>query len=238
MKPRVLVTRPEPGAARTAARLAAAGFEPVVLPLTRIAPEDFTLPEGPFDAVLATSAQALKVALPKRLLKRPVFAVGETTALSARSAGFDAVIIAGGSAGSIAALVKKSAKPAARLLYLCGKVRRPELEAALADAGFQVAAVETYDAAPVAYLDQEAAERLGGAPIDAVALMSAQTANLFAALAAKPGFAPLFRSSEIICLSPRISGALEKAAGWSVSVTPEASEDALMKLLSKRFAHE
>ena len=33
---RVLVTRPEPGAGRTAARLQAAGFEPIVLPLSEI----------------------------------------------------------------------------------------------------------------------------------------------------------------------------------------------------------
>ena len=33
---RVLVTRPEPGASRTAARLEADGFAPIVLPLTEI----------------------------------------------------------------------------------------------------------------------------------------------------------------------------------------------------------
>ncbi|TIT17702.1 MAG: uroporphyrinogen-III synthase, partial [Mesorhizobium sp.] len=31
---RVLVTRPEPGASRTARRLADAGFQPILLPLT------------------------------------------------------------------------------------------------------------------------------------------------------------------------------------------------------------
>ncbi|MGB5801993.1 MAG: hypothetical protein WBG88_17980, partial [Mesorhizobium sp.] len=35
MARRVLVTRPEPGAAGTAKRLAALGFEPVLLPLTQ-----------------------------------------------------------------------------------------------------------------------------------------------------------------------------------------------------------
>jgi uroporphyrinogen-III synthase len=237
VKPRILVTRPEPGASRTAARLAAGGFEPVVLPLTRIAPLEFTLPEGPFDAVIVTSAQALKAVRPGHMLHLPIYAVGDTTAESAESAGFGQIITADGSVESIAALVKKRAEPAARLLYLCGRVRRPELETALGDAGFHLTAVETYDALPVTYLEEELAARLGPAPIEAVALMSAQAAALFAALAARPAFAPMFKPSEIICFAQRISDALGKEHGWNVHVTRHASEDALVELLSLRFPH-
>jgi uroporphyrinogen-III synthase len=235
VKPRILVTRPEPGASRTAARLAAAGFDPVVLPLTRIAPLDFTLPEGPFDAAIVTSAQALTAVRCQRILQLPVFAVGETTAQSAKSAGFGQVITAGGSTESIAALVRKCADPAARLLYLCGRVRRPELEAALVGAGFHLTAVETYDALPVVCSEEELAARLGPAPIEAVALMSALAAAQFAALARKPQLSPIFRSSEVFCFSQRISDALGKGTGWNVHVTRHASEDALVQLLSLRF---
>jgi uroporphyrinogen-III synthase len=236
LKPRVLVTRPEPGASRTAARLAAAGFDPVVLPLTRISPLDFTLPEGPFDAVIVTSAQALNAVRPQRILHLPVFAVGETTAESAKSAGFGKVITADGSVESIAALVRKCADPAARLLFLCGKVRRPELEATLGDAGFHLTAIETYDAPPAVYSEEEAAARLGDAPFAAVTLMSARAAELFVALARGSKFERLFKSCEVVCFSPRIADALGKETGWKVRVTRHASEDALVELLSLRFA--
>ena len=235
MKPRILVTRPEPGASRTAARLAAAGFEPVLLPLTRIAPLDFSLPEGDFDAVIVTSAQALKSFKPDWMLPLPVYAVGETTAESVKSAGFAAIFTASGSVGSIAELVRVSAKPAARLLYLCGKVRRPELEAALKAAGFHVSAVETYDAVPIAYSREALGGRLGQTPFEAVTLMSAQAAELISAIAAAPEFAPLFQSSVMICFSARICAALRGAAGSDICVTKEATEDAMMACLSHRF---
>jgi uroporphyrinogen-III synthase len=229
----VLVTRPEPGASRTAARLSAAGFEAVVLPLTRIAPLDFAPPDGDFDAVIVTSAQALSAAAPNRLFKLPVFAVGEATAASARTAGFENVMAAGGSVGSAAALIGRSVKSSSRLIYLCGKVRRPELESALAGAGFKLSAVETYDAVPVIYSEKDAAARLGAAPFSAVTLMSAQAAQRFAALARAGRLQQLFKSGEIICFSKRIADELGGMSG--VSVIREASEDALMELLLRRF---
>ena len=235
MKPRVLVTRPEPGASHTAAQLRDAGFEPVILPLTRIVPLDFVLPEGPFDAVIVTSAQALKAVDPGRLLHAPVFAVGETTEGSAKSAGFGNVMTARGSVESITALVSESAKPAARLLYLCGKARRPELEATLGAAGFQLTAVETYDAVPVAYSIGEIAARLGEMPFDAVTLMSARAAELFSALADKPDFAPLFSRTKTLCLSQRIADALVLQGGWRISVTKKANQGSLLKLLKREL---
>jgi uroporphyrinogen-III synthase len=46
---RILVTRSEPGASETAARLRAAGFEPIVEPLFAITPVDAELPCPPAD---------------------------------------------------------------------------------------------------------------------------------------------------------------------------------------------
>jgi uroporphyrinogen-III synthase len=235
MRPRVLITRPEPGASRTAKRLEEAGFEAVLLPLTVLKRLSFDLPAAPFDALMLTSAQALEHADLDMLPRIPVYAVGGTTAASAEKAGFVNIVTAGGSVASIADLVRRSAKPAARLLYLCGKVRRPELETALLDAGFQVTAVETYDAAPAVYADDELAARLGDAPVAAVALMSAQAAEHFAGLARNKRFERLFKRSGIVCFSDRIAEALGRARFFAVSVTEEASEDALLEHLSKNF---
>jgi uroporphyrinogen-III synthase len=53
---RVLVTRPAREAESTARRLQARGHQAVVAPVLEIVRTGFTLPEGPFDAVLATRA--------------------------------------------------------------------------------------------------------------------------------------------------------------------------------------
>ena len=57
----MLVTRPEPEASDTAARLAALGIEPVMAPLLRFAVLDVTLPDAAgFAALAATSANGLR----------------------------------------------------------------------------------------------------------------------------------------------------------------------------------
>ncbi len=65
---RVLVTRPEPAAAQTAAKLRAAGYEPVLLPLSRTVALSFTVPDEVFDALTITSANAFRHIAPERLL--------------------------------------------------------------------------------------------------------------------------------------------------------------------------
>ena len=59
---RVLVTRPEPGASRTAVKLRAMGFEPVLLPLSETKP--LAIPRDPIPesavAVAITSANAIR----------------------------------------------------------------------------------------------------------------------------------------------------------------------------------
>ena len=58
---RLLLTRPEPDAARTAAALRARGHEPIVAPLLAIEiVSDADLGAGPWAAILVTSANAVR----------------------------------------------------------------------------------------------------------------------------------------------------------------------------------
>src|SRR5690606_3696589 len=99
---RVWVTRAEPGAARTADRLTALGFEPVVVPLLTLAPLPGALNAAPPPdavAVLAlTSPNGVEAFAPliPRFRDHPVFAVGDATAKAARAAGFADVRSASG----------------------------------------------------------------------------------------------------------------------------------------------
>ena len=89
---KLLVTRPQPGADATAARIRAAGHEAVVSPLFEAQPVDWEIDtRKTYDALLITSANAIRHAGQKRegLVHLPVFAVGQNSAHIATSHGFN-----------------------------------------------------------------------------------------------------------------------------------------------------
>src|SRR5580698_11135853 len=101
----VLVTRPHPDDEATAASLRAKGFEVLLAPMLRLEPVAFNDDtDARYGAVIVTSANALRGIAQHlaghRLLKLPLFAVGEHTAAAARRAGFTNVIPANGDASS------------------------------------------------------------------------------------------------------------------------------------------
>src|SRR6266567_1822019 len=104
----VLVTRPHPDDEATAAALRARGFEVLKAPMLRFEPVPFhDDADARYGAIIATSANSLRAIGPEllgsRLLKLPLFAVGEHTASAARDAGFGEVIVAKGDAGALRA---------------------------------------------------------------------------------------------------------------------------------------
>lgn len=215
----VLVTRPD--GEGTAGRLRALGHEPVMLPLSRLAalPQP-VLPDAPgVRAVAATSANALRFAEPgllEALREKPFFAVGPATARAAREAGFASVRQGPGDALGLARLVASGGPPS--VLYLCGRVRKPDFEAALARSGVEVLAAETYDALPVELSVGQIETVLGGRRVDAALLFSALAAENFRRLRSHP----LLEAAEVLALSPRIA---EAAGGGLAAARP--NEDGL-----------
>ena len=106
---RLLVTRPEPDAERTAAGLRTRGHIVLVAPLLRIETvENAEIGPGPFAAILVTSANAAPAIVTHRrfaqLRALPVFAVGDRSAQAMRALGFADVTSANGEVGDLAAL--------------------------------------------------------------------------------------------------------------------------------------
>ncbi|MBS0528042.1 MAG: uroporphyrinogen-III synthase, partial [Proteobacteria bacterium] len=111
----ILVTRPEPDNAMTAAALRGKGFEVLQSPMLRFETVAFEVdPDAHYGAIVVTSANALRALIghPIResVLKLPVFAVGEHTADAARQVGFRDVVAAGGDAAALRELVVKSVR--------------------------------------------------------------------------------------------------------------------------------
>lgn len=87
----LLILRPEPAAAATAARARAAGFDSICRPLFRVVPCPWDAPDPAlFDAVMMTSANAARHggATLAAYHHLPLYAVGEPTARAAADCGF------------------------------------------------------------------------------------------------------------------------------------------------------
>lgn len=122
----VVILRPEPGAAATAARARAMGLTPQVAPLFEVRPVLWEPPaDGRHDAILFTSAHAARLAGAGAAMFAglPAYAVGEATAEAARAAGF-ATVRTGPSDGA-ALLDLAVADGVERLLHLCGRDHLP-----------------------------------------------------------------------------------------------------------------
>lgn len=231
---RVLVTRPEPGATRTARRLESQGFKPILLPLTETAAipvEASAVP--PAVAVAVTSANAVRFApseLIAALAALPCHAVGKRTAEAGRAAGFASVTEGPGDAGALADLLTRDLA-GKDIIYLCGRVRFPVFEERLAAAGARIHAVETYDTVQLDHTDKEVMARLSGRPVEAVLLYSANAAAAMEALANRPALSKLFEKTVFFALSGRVAGALDKIPVERIRVSPQPDEDALLALL-------
>ncbi len=175
----VLITRPQPGAEATAARVRALGLVPLVAPVMRVRRFAPVLPHR-VQAVLVTSGNALEGLAAWDV---PVFAVGDATAGKARAAGFGDVRSAAGDAVALAALVGGVLQPAAGpLLLLSGAGQGLPLAAALRGAGFRVVRRVTYAAGPVARFPALAADALRRDSVHAAIFLSAETAATFVRL--------------------------------------------------------
>jgi uroporphyrinogen-III synthase len=233
---RVLVTRPQPAASRTAERLRAMGHEPVVLPLSKIVavgPDQNAVPDAA-EAVAITSANAI-IHAPAELLRRvaplPCYCVGAQTGTAALRHGFEDVRVADGDGLALANRLAVSIARPASILYLCGRQRRPELEAALVETGFHVTAVETYDTIKHELSPVDLAD-LAAAPVGAVLVYSPNSAAAIRRLTRTPGLEAAFAQARFLCLSARIAVSLD-APEHLIRVAAKPTEGALLALLGE-----
>lgn len=234
---RVLVTRPEPGAARTAATLARRGHVPLTLPLTATAAIDpGPAPEaGAFDAVAVTSQAALRhlpAAWRKAIGHLPLYAVGAATAEAARPDWQGEVVSANGDAAALVDLLSTRI-PHARLLYPCGRTRMPFLEDRLAAAEMTVRAVEVYATRRLAVSPGEVESFIGSGGIDAVLVHSAAGAAALVDFMSQGAVAPLFEHSRLLCISARAARALGGGFDDRIAIAAHPDEAALLALLER-----
>jgi len=178
----ILVTRPEPGASRTATLLCASGLCPVVAPFLLTTLLKVRLPAEPPQAILAASGNAAET-LPKELHALPLLAVGDATARRAREAGFADVRSADGDAADLAQLATAHLNPAAGSVMLAtGRGQGATLARDLRQRGFRVHRRAVYAAYPVVRFPPAALDALESRRLRAALFFSAETARAFVRL--------------------------------------------------------
>nr|WP_313518888.1 uroporphyrinogen-III synthase [Brevundimonas diminuta] len=224
---RVWVTRAEPGAARTADRLTALGFTPIVAPLLTLAPLPGALDAAPDPAAVAalalTSPNGVEAFAPliPRFRRHPVFAVGDATAEAGRAAGFADVRSAAGDIHALARLIAAEAPPGP---LLAPGAREPagDLPALLPDRPVQrlpvYAAFETHAPAPGAF--------------DAVMLHSPRAARALAS--DLPRAASSGRIA--ICISEAAAAPLRPFDFAQIRIAAAPDEPAMLSALGKPAA--
>lgn len=141
---RVWVTRAEPGAGRTAARLTALGFEPLVASLLAIRPLTPAIDLTGVAALAFTSRNGIEAFAALEATRNcPVFTVGDATADAARDAGFTDVRSASGDIHALSVLIAEAAPG----LILAPGAAEPAADLATLLAGkAEVRAVAVYEA--------------------------------------------------------------------------------------------
>jgi uroporphyrinogen-III synthase len=233
---RLLLTRPEPDAQRTAAALRAQGHDVITTPLLRIAPAaDVQIGAGPWAAILITSANAAHAvamharATPLRAL--PVFAVGRRSADAMAAAGFAEVTSADGNVSDLVRLVAARLQPAVRLLYLAGEDRSGDLAGDLHARGFAVETVVIYRAIATPNLPPAAALALAGG-IDGVLHFSRRSAEVFVDAARAAGVLESALRTAHFCLSAPIAEPLAQAGAADIRIAERPNEAVLLALIA------
>lgn len=236
----MLVTRPEPDAQSTLARLGALDIPALAAPLMVRETLDVSLPPADgFMAMVLTSANAVRAMADRGVIgdyrHLPVFAVGDRTAFEAEAAGFSHVSSA---AGAFQDLVNAIAISGLKgpLFYPAARHQSADLAGALAPLGIMVATAKIYEMIPIEALPREVALALGDGRIGAVLVYSRRTAEIFAGLTGALSREQRQRLG-MLCLAEAVAEPLLAARFNRIALADRPDEDAMMTL-ALAFARE
>ena len=215
---RVLVTRTQPDADATAARIGAIGLTPVIAPMLEAVAVRADLPPRPAGLVF-TSRQALRLAsLPAAWRDLPVWTIGAGTAAAARAAGFQQIHSGAGDGAALAAALIADPPPPP-LLWLRGQ----DVAFDLIAAGVALTQTTVYRTEPSSIPPPKAAFAL---------FHSARAAKAFTALARPTDWA----QATALALSDQVAAPLKDFGFQTILVAAAPTESALIDRLAQAAA--
>ena len=224
---RLIITRPQIDAVALAEKLQALGHDAIIAPLLNIVPRaNVSIPDLPYQAICATSANGLRCLNAPISLQILILAVGEQSAAAARVKGFKNVETEGGDVDGLVLHATTKLRPGdGPLLYLSGAEISGDLEGQLKNRGYDVTRVITYDAVKCT-LDNHLSAI---ASCDGVLLYSPRTAKLWCQEIQRLQLSHVAAQIRHFCLSAQVAKALPQ--NWHRFVAKEPTEKSLLALL-------
>lgn len=191
---------------------------------------------GEPDAVIVTSRHAVQaLAALSELRDLFLLCVGEATAKTAFSLGFDRVTTGGGTSQKLLEMVADSYDPGSRFTYVSGQHVRGGLEEELAALGMEVERIVAYEAVASTQLSDTLVEHLRRQQIDGVTFLSQRTARIFTDLLAKAGAAETVARLHAFCLSETVAEPLQNHPWQGIHVTREATLASVLECVDTIF---
>jgi uroporphyrinogen-III synthase len=235
---RVIVTRPEDSARRTAERLIDLGHQPILIPLTKaIHHPDLARValNGPHAVLAITSAQAVQTLSAlgpdlSRFFDETLFAVGKASAKAAEMAGFRRIRIGPGTGAALAEFIASDAPNLPDpLLYLAGSPRSQKFEDGLRAKGVGFSVAEIYTMQPIDYDEEETHEAWRLMQVDAVMLYSAENTRLFFARVAS--HMRTLDEVTLLAISESVAASVPPQFHRNIKIAAQPDEDGLFALL-------
>ncbi|MEQ9316052.1 MAG: uroporphyrinogen-III synthase [Henriciella sp.] len=231
--PPIIITRAEPGASQTAARLKEMGLTAILSPAIELGARDEALPDlAQYSGLIFTSANGVRFfAEASENRDLPAWCVGPATASEAVREAFSPVHQSSGDAHDLAHFIAHhwSAEKPKRLLHIANAAAKGIVKEALGKEGFEVDFVPLYEAQPAAELSPDALAALGsGAPAFCL-IHSRKGAEAFLALAKSLDLAKTF----IVTISQQAAEPFQDIRTGGISISGHPDEDHLLNLLEK-----
>ena len=233
---RVLVTRPEPDALKLKGLLEARGHEVSVEPLMRTAFLPFD-PDGldGVTTIIATSRNALRALRGSAALREArairVYAVGAATAEEARKLGFGQIFKGTGTADALVQIIASTMEPSEEcLLHLRGNRVAADVRGDLEALGFRVAEAIVYRMEAAETLSESTRDGITDGEIEAVMLMSPETAAIYVRLMTRFGLKDMCRQLVHLCLSDQVALRLKPLGDIPIEIAAEPSMQEILAL--------
>ena len=235
---RVLVTRPGADGQALVKILNDIGIEAILEPLLTI--RHLKIDALNMDGVqgyLATSANGVKALVDTQPnLSIPLFAVGDTTALTARQGGFKTVHSASGDVSALARLVTDILEPAGgSLIHATTTSQAGDLKGQLENHGFECRTEIIYETEPSKILSSNTVAVIKSGGIDAVLLYSPRSAEIFVKLLRKSRLVRASKNLVVVCMSQAVAAKAELIQCEEILVATSPTQDALLNTLKNKF---
>lgn len=217
---RVWITRTQPGAGRTAARLQAVGLSSLLSPVLEVRSRPASPDLAGFEGLVFTSPNAVeRFSSLNRTRSLPAFAVGHATAEALTLHGFDYVITGGGDVEALSRLIVE--RRPGRLLHLAALEQARDLAELCAPAGVEIEVLPIYETVVVS---PDAA--LAADDLIAVTVHSARAARAVVDQAASR-----LHGLHVVALSPACAAPFRPLRVKSLAVAPFPEDASLVRLV-------